>query len=627
MRRFLFFMTVLLAFSFFRFIIVLAIYADFPNVDKDHSIPPPMEVFWDPWFLIATFLPLALILGKFLPLDLRGAFSTSRESLQIYRQVPLRLPAAILGSVFLILAGLTFHDPGKQKQGRILVDGSHSDYWEQVSKKFDKNWYGDLAAYSYSNAVSLLTSYYVVNIHEKGDFTPELLEDHDVLIVKTPTIPLKDGEINAVEDFVRRGGGLLVLSDHNDLMGMTTNSNRLVDRFGLRFRPDALSGLTTGGYTLFDEGPLGFHPAACRVEKPFELMTSCSVEAPILSETVALTNNCYSDWKDVANPSNFGEFRPDLNSRFGTLMVGAATKVGKGRVVVWGDETVFSTFALFRHDHYRLLLGFMNYLNQRNVFGYALNVVFLLTGAIGLATVLLSHWKRGPSTLYAAGLPAAFVGCLAGLFIVSEVNRRNYRLPEPFVKRPRVVFLSGKCEAGFPGAVGSPGIPLKRAFDTPFVTLQRLGCIPSIKHSIKRAVKEADILLLINPVRAFESEEYEIIWNFVREGGKLLLVDCTGLASISAGTVILEPYEIEIKPVAMGGIEGGKSFDLPDKNFRCVWKDEGLGRVVVLIDSCRLSREVMGHCYSEPTEESRPVYESLYAVFEELLLDKQGLKS
>lgn len=614
------FVCVLCLYAFLRFIIVLSVYGDIPNVGKDHSIPPPMRIFWDPWFLLATFLPLVLILGKFLPVDLRGAFEVGKERIGRLRAVPLRVAAVFLASAFFIVTGITFHDPGKVKQGRILIDGSHSDYWEQVSKKFDKNWYGDLAAYSYSNAVSLLTSYYVVGIHEKGELSEEILSKYDIAVIKTPTKPLSVSEITALESFVREGGGLFVLSDHNDLMGMTTNSNELVSRFGLRFRPDALSGLSSGGYTLFAEGPLGRHPAALSVQKPFEFMTSCSIEGPWSSENVALTDDCYSDWKDVANPSNFGEFRPDLNSRFGTLMVGTARKCGKGRIVAWGDETVFSTFALFRHKHYLALLSIMNYLNRENVWGYALNWVFLGVGVAGLLAALVGFRSLGLKTLYAIGLPAAAAGVVLGLIVVSEVNSRNYRLPRPMVSRQRVAFIGAKCEAGFPGAVGAPGIPLKRAFDTPFVTVQRLGCMPAIEDSIEAACKEADILFLINPVRMLEPKEYERIWRFVKEGGKLLIADCTGLGNISASNAILQPYEMAIEGMPVGKIVGGQTFELPDKNFRCAWKDEGWGRVVVIIDSCRFSREVMGHCYSEPTEESRPVYESLYALFEELIL-------
>ena len=89
----------------------------------------------------------------------------------------------------------------------------------------------------------------------RGPYDDELLSGYDVLILKTPEEPIPDAEIAAIDRFVRRGGGLLLVGDHTNLLGMGTHLNALSARHGIRFRYDSVSDGLTGGFVELPRPP------------------------------------------------------------------------------------------------------------------------------------------------------------------------------------------------------------------------------------------------------------------------------------------------------------------------------------------------------------------------------------
>ena len=64
----------------------------------------------------------------------------------------------------------------------------------------------------------------------------ERLREADTLIVITPLVSYSAGEVDEIEDFVRKGGKLVMVSD----AGRRDQMNTLAQRFGVQFRPDYL---------------------------------------------------------------------------------------------------------------------------------------------------------------------------------------------------------------------------------------------------------------------------------------------------------------------------------------------------------------------------------------------------
>lgn len=64
----------------------------------------------------------------------------------------------------------------------------------------------------------------------------ERLREADSLVVITPLVAYSAGEVDLIEDFVRKGGKLVMVSDP----GRRDQMNTLAQRFGVQFRPDYL---------------------------------------------------------------------------------------------------------------------------------------------------------------------------------------------------------------------------------------------------------------------------------------------------------------------------------------------------------------------------------------------------
>ncbi|MFC2037598.1 hypothetical protein ACFLYD_06500, partial [Chloroflexota bacterium] len=176
-------------------------------------------IFWLPLPTALTFLPLSLLVARILPLR-----STLTEPAPPSEAQPASRYGRLAALAF--LAGLAaigffaFPDPGQQKTGRVLLDEYNSD-WEWTTQALDTQWYGHKSGYNYYSLGQWLNHYYQVDTNFEPR-TPELLEGVDVLIIKTPTAPFAPEEIDAIEAWVRAGGGLFLIGDHTNVFGTSS---------------------------------------------------------------------------------------------------------------------------------------------------------------------------------------------------------------------------------------------------------------------------------------------------------------------------------------------------------------------------------------------------------------------
>ena len=125
-----------------------------------------------------------------------------------------------MGAVLATLAGFagTLLPPGREGRpdpGRRPV----LRHLGADARQLDTEWYGDFPTYSFTSLAEWLGKWYAVDVNTSRVYDDELLSGYDVLILKTPEEPIPDAEIAAIDRFVRRGGGLLLVGDHTNLLG------------------------------------------------------------------------------------------------------------------------------------------------------------------------------------------------------------------------------------------------------------------------------------------------------------------------------------------------------------------------------------------------------------------------
>ncbi len=135
---------------------------------------------------------------------------------------------------------------------RVIFDEAHSEAWTirpELARQMQPAHPGD-SSYALA-AATLAERDFVVESHAEGPLTEEALAGAGVLVIAHPSDPawerttgigsprLSEDELNAVEAFVERGGGLIVLGEtEQDKYG--NNLNELLARFGLHLDNDTV---------------------------------------------------------------------------------------------------------------------------------------------------------------------------------------------------------------------------------------------------------------------------------------------------------------------------------------------------------------------------------------------------
>jgi len=122
---------------------------------------------------------------------------------------------------------------------KVLFDNTHA---QQAGSA---NWTINTGFSRFADDLTALD--YTVNSLEHGPIKGETLSDYNVFIIPEPNTPFKASEITAIKSFVKNGGGLFLISDHN---GADRNNNGwdavkifnvFVSEFGFDFETHSFS--------------------------------------------------------------------------------------------------------------------------------------------------------------------------------------------------------------------------------------------------------------------------------------------------------------------------------------------------------------------------------------------------
>jgi hypothetical protein len=503
-------------------------------------------VFWQPAAVAGSTLPLALLLAWVWPLR-TPADAAEEAPMPAARGTAAWRYAAVAGLAFVaglaLVAWLVWPDPAREKAGRVLLDEYNSN-WEWTTEAMDTEWYGQKSGYNYYSLGQWLSYYYEVDTNF-APRTPELLQDYDVLIIKTPTAPFTPQEIDAIEAWVRAGGGLFLIGDHTNVFGTSSHLNPLARRFGLRFRYDSTYDLPTLRVSLYEPPALLAHPVVAHMP-PFLFATSCTLEAPLLADNVMVGYGLRALPVDYSRRVFFPDKEEEQDYPFGVFLQSAAVRYGRGRVVAHTDSTVFSNFTMFIAGKSEYFLGAVAWLNRAARwpwFGPGLVVVALAAGA-GAAWLAWALDQRRAALAALGGLIlAAAVGPAVGAWL----NRTAYPVPAPHTEYTRIAFEREHSRMLLP-TQPSPG-PSEVTYQTFYVWSQRLGYVPSFDDTLEAALDRGDALVLVEPMVPFTPAEIDAVVGFVESGGRLLVLadPVTQAAGSRAAAQVLAPFGLGLE--------------------------------------------------------------------------------
>jgi len=577
------------------------------------SYPSKISYLWNPYFVVLYLALLSLgahAISVALKLSTRlGGKLRARSRSGVL--ITVSSAVILTGSILLQVGFIT---PGMPRSGRILIDDLHSEYWEQSARRLSIDWFGDFSTYNYNALAQHLGQYFQVSINVNVSLAePRILDECDVLILKTPTRPYSDLEIRAVRKFVEKGGGLLLIGDHTNLLWMGANLNSLIRETGLNFRYDMLARASDGGFNEYvASNILPIHPALEGVPE-LEWMTSCTIDPGPKGRVIMAVPDAVRHPNDYGNSSYFGPLGHDPRYEVGNHVVMAEVPLGRGTVVAVADSTPFSTFSYYMYSHDQLILSTVNRLNRSEYGGEGIRILLGISSLLAVSVLLLS--------LNAAGLYllpwlciGGMMGWLGGFKLQEALVQKSFKVPERHSRPPLVTFLHGGTWSAYPPTLGGVGdTPSEAVFDTLYCIPVKLGWESRLVRNRVEAFRgSSSAVVIVNPTVDEESTNVDAAVSYVSNGGTLVILDRIQHHEGSISSQYLSAFGIALtthhrREGVSWQVSGMQMLGKPEGDLTAWVKKAGKGQVAFVYESDMLSRAGIGHNFTYPgsAEESR----------------------
>lgn len=504
-----------------------------------------MDQFRNGWVFLALLLAPAALAARFVSIVVPAALPATAPT-----RIPAELPrwrrfaaaGAALAAVFTVTFAALWDPtgtlkPAPGKRARVIIDESHSK-WEPTQRAFDTTWYGHDSGYNYYCIYDYLNHFYDTSRNE-AHVTDATLANCDVFISKVPTSRYDTDEVDAIERFVRAGGGLMLIGEHTDVFGTGVSLNDIASRFGFSFRYDVI--LDTD--TSFEQALRPHwapHPATGRVSD-FDFAVTCSIDPGASFGRAAVLSRSLRSLGPDYHASNFYPPIDDAtDERYGAFVQAWATRAGHGRVFAWADSTVWSNFCTFEPGKIEMLEGIVAWLNHRDGALDPRGIVWTLAVLCISATIVLGRgWKGSWLVMLSAGfLGWAITGPL--LRHLSSPDLDGW--PAQHAPFHRLVIDRTVCATPLSRGGFIDGKP--DGFGVFERWILRLGYF--FKRASGDDALKDDLIVFTYPSKDVPADFRAALVRYVRDGGKVLVIDSPENTTSTANS-LLYPFHLEMK--------------------------------------------------------------------------------
>ncbi|MBN2589728.1 MAG: hypothetical protein JXA96_07690 [Sedimentisphaerales bacterium] len=490
--------------------------------------------FWNRWLLLLLLVGPVLIAWRFV----NRPFHTHHASViqpEISRYKNIGIVTMIFMGSFLLISGILLDLPGSRKKERVMVDEFHST-WERTDRPFDTEWYGQDSGYNYACIYDYCSRFYNMSrLMTAIDKTT--LDDCDVLIIKVPTSRYAPEEISIIEEFVKQGGGLMLMGEHTSVFDSGTYINDIAKVFGFRFRYDCLFDMDTTFEQLYNP-PLVPHPIIQNMP-PLNFAVSCSIEPMTRIGRAAIRS---TGLKQLTADYHVSNYYPQVENlaqmRYGAFIQSWTTHYGQGRVAAFSDSTIFSNFATFEPGKAELMLGMIEWLNYNNL-RFNVTALLLISGSIIFAFgIILSRKLNSVWLMIATSTLLGWAAASAGAKTIHK-----HSMPEPQAKRPMINVTIDRTVCDSPLSRSGFISGQKNGFGIFERWILRLGYFTSRKEGIK-AISD-DLVVFMYPNLTVSNEFRDTLVDYVTKGGNILILDSPQNTGSKANS-LLYPFGINI---------------------------------------------------------------------------------
>lgn len=233
----------------------------------------------------------------------------------------------------------------------LLFDTTHNEMLNIEEKEF-------------SDFLDLLNRIDVnVRKDENEQLKLDILKEIDLLVIGNPIDDFFSSiEVKLIVDFVRSGGGLLLLSEYGSDYLQKTNLNDIAGKFGFKFEKNLVKEVNKANQNYISTlHIINFlkHQITKHIRE-IKLGGSCSLFLSKDAKPLLQTNQ--NSWSEVFNSSTEQWIKDDEEKKH---VIAAFTEFGKGKVVAIGDIDIFtsdSNFGLNSLDNQKFVQNVINWL-------------------------------------------------------------------------------------------------------------------------------------------------------------------------------------------------------------------------------------------------------------------------
>jgi hypothetical protein len=230
----------------------------------------------------------------------------------------------------------------------VLFDEAHGerntlDWNRAVELSQSLPWHPDPGWLYFGQLETNLAPIAYLDRHVSGELTMEILENYDVLVLSVPESSFSNREVWQIHEYVRQGGGLVVLGD----CGARFPNPELLGAYGMKFENSCLFESAGGGAGLdgdMEIANFSYHPAANDVQQYWTnwgATISFSGSAQWLADTWGVDT-----WRDENDDGVYQE------NEAGLFPLAATYDNGCGRVAMLGDNAFQDDYVAVGNDEW-----------------------------------------------------------------------------------------------------------------------------------------------------------------------------------------------------------------------------------------------------------------------------------
>lgn len=382
----------------------------------------------------------------------------------------------------------------------------------------------------------------------------------DAIVLINWSTDMTGEDMQALHGYLSDGGTIMVLSDHTGIGNQLNATNTFTSEYGITLRfdtaiPYGMNWEWTGGmrFMRHPASPVGITPSQLRWR------AGCSLDLGKDAVPIIVGYNAFSDDGDYSNPrGNLGNYRHDRGETTGAIVVAAEARVGKGRLLVFGDTSSFQDSALPTSWPYLLQIVHLA-VEREEKDGSPRHVVTWLVVAVALALSAIM-----PDRL------ARYLAFLGALLLTVQVGGFASTVTLPVEKSVWIDTAHGnqmRHQHGLYSAISG----MTRG-------LQRFGFCPQLRDAELSPDERRwpRLMVVIAPTTRYSKIELDALSSYVERGGVLwMFVDPD---SASRSPELWARFGVSVREEPLGGASDAKLRDIGTRVFvREAWPIDVIG--------------------------------------------------